>query len=85
MPPYVVTGVTIGANDPRSGDPSHELKLTMTAVLDAVKAFNAKNAPPIRVIGFRTDALGMDRLDPADAANIIVSVSEPFVRATNRM
>jgi hypothetical protein len=81
MPPYVVTGVAIGA----AGDPGHELKLMMAAALDAVKSFNAENSPPIRVIGFWTDTLGMDRLDLAEAASIVVSVSEPFVRATNPM
>jgi len=76
MPPYVVTGAAIAAHDPRAGDPGHELKVMMAAVLDAAKAFNTKNAPPIRVIGFWTDALGMDRLDPTEAGNIIVSVYE---------
>jgi len=85
MPPYVVTGVATGADDPRGGDPRHGLKLMMATVLDAVKAFNAKNAPPIRVIGFWTSALGIDRLDPTEAASIIISVSEPFVRAPNPM
>jgi hypothetical protein len=85
MPPYVVTGVTIGADERRAGDASYELKLTMTAVLDAVKSFNAENSPPIRTVGFWADALGMDRLDLAEAASIVVSVSEPFVRATNPM
>jgi hypothetical protein len=46
MPPYVVTGVATGEADPRTG-----LKLTMTAVLDAVKSFNAENSSPIRTLG----------------------------------
>jgi hypothetical protein len=74
MPPYVVTGVAIGADEPKAGGPSHGLKSTMTAVIDAVKSFNAKNSPPIRVIGFWTGALGIDRMDPTEAANMIASV-----------
>jgi len=74
MPPYVVTGVAIGADDPRGGDPGHELKLTLAAVLDAVKSFNAENSPPIRVVGFWTDSLGIDRMNATEAANTIISV-----------
>jgi len=74
MPPYVVTGVTIGTDDPQAGDPSHGLKLTMTAVLDAVKSFNAKNSSPVRVVGFWTGTLGIDRLGPTEAGNTIISV-----------
>jgi len=48
----------------------------MTAVLDAVKSFNAENSPPIRVIGFWTDTLGIDRMDPTEAARTITSVYE---------
>ena len=76
MPPYVVAGVAIGPNDPRAGDPGHELRLMMTAVLDAAKAFNTENSPPIRVVGFWTDMLGMNRINPTEAGKIIISAYE---------
>jgi hypothetical protein len=74
MPPYVVAGPLIPADDPRAGDQGHELKLTLAAVLDAVKTFNADNPSPIRVVGFWTSTLGIGRMEPADAANAIISV-----------
>ena len=74
MPPYVVAGPLIPADDPRAGDQGDELKLTLAAVLDGVKAFNANNSSPIGVIGFWTSTLGIGRMDPAEAANVIISV-----------
>jgi hypothetical protein len=76
MPPYVVTGPPIGAGDLRPSGAGHELRLTLAAVLDAVKSFNAKNAPPIRTVGFWTSTLGLDRISPTEAANTIISVYE---------
>jgi hypothetical protein len=74
MPPYVVTAPLIPVGDPRAGDQGHELKLTLAAVLDAVKTFNANNSSPIRVIGFWTSTLGLGSMDPTEAANAIISV-----------
>jgi hypothetical protein len=71
MPPFVVAGPLIPADDP-----SRELKLTLAAVLDAVKAFNAHSSYPIRVVGFWTSTLGIGRMDPAEAAKTIISVYE---------
>jgi hypothetical protein len=48
----------------------------MAAVLDAVQSFNAKNSSPIRTVGFWADEVGMDRMDPTEAADTIVSVYE---------
>ena len=53
MPPYVVTGVATGADDPRAGDPGHELKLTMAAVLDAARHSTRRTLRPLEPSGSR--------------------------------
>src|SRR5437870_4617172 len=54
MPPYVITGVAMDANEPR--DPRAELELIIRAVLDAVESFNLENANhPLRRIGIWTE------------------------------
>jgi hypothetical protein len=62
--------------DPRTGHRAHELKFTLAAVLDAVKLFNTNSSSPIRVVGFWTSTLGIGSMNPADAANAIISVYE---------
>lgn len=74
MPHYVVTGIAIEPDDPRTGDPKSELKLVVTAVLDAIDSFNDETDKPIRVVGFWTDMLRIDQMDAFDAGTIIRSI-----------
>jgi len=83
MPPYIVTGIAMEVDDPRTRDPRAELKLVINAVLDAVKQHNSAGARPINSIGFWTEFLGMRRLDPAEAGQIIRSVYEDVAMSKN--
>lgn len=74
MPPYVITGVAMHEDDPR--DARFELRLITAAVLDAVELHNLSQARPVARVGLWTEMLGMDRLEPQAAGDIIRSVYE---------
>ena len=71
MPPYVVTGISMDADDPRIGNPEAELELVLKAVLDAVKSFNIEGNKPIHIIGFSVDMLKLKRIELMTAGRII--------------
>jgi len=74
MPRYVVTGIAMDAEDPRTRDPKSELEMVIVAVLDAIDSFNVENDKPIRLVGFWTDMLGIDHMDAFEAGKIIRSI-----------
>jgi hypothetical protein len=74
MPPYVVTGVAMAADDPH--EPAFELELMVISVLEAVQAFNTKHPGAIQVIGFWGGNLCMDQLGPEQAGKIIRAAYE---------
>ena len=76
MPPYIVTGIAMEIDDPRTQDPRSELKLVIGAVLDTVKAHNTESEKPIKAIGFWSELLGIKRLRSTEAGEIIRSVYE---------
>lgn len=76
MPPFVVTGIAMNPGDPRINNLAAQLHLVLTAVLDAVKSYNQENNFPIGRIGFWTDDLSINRMDPALAGQIIRSTYE---------
>ena len=71
VPRYVVTGVTLpgplGAVD--------ELRIIITAVLDAIRSFNSQNTEQIRTVGFWSQFL-LRHLSPEEAAGTIRSAYE---------
>ena len=71
MPRYVVTGIAMDPEDPRTLDPKLELEVVILAVLDAIDSFNIENDKPIRVVGFWTDMLRIDHMDAFEAGKII--------------
>lgn len=75
-PAFVVAGVALRPDDVRAGDPLEELKLTIDAVIDAVQSYNSDNGCPIEKVGFWTWTLGIHRLNPYEAAQIIRSIYE---------
>jgi hypothetical protein len=76
MPPYVVTGIAMEADDLRIGNPEAELELVLKAVLEAVESFNKGSDKPIRVIGFSADMLQLKRIEPTTVGRIIRSIVE---------
>jgi hypothetical protein len=82
MPPYIVTGIAMNVDDPRTRDPSSELKLVITAVLDAVESYNSENGDPIKTVGLWTNMLSVDSVDPIEAGQIIRLIYEDKGRAT---
>lgn len=81
MPPYIVTGIAMEIDDPRTRDPRSELKLVIAAVLDAVRQHNSESGRQIKSVGFWTELLGMRRLSPTEAGQIIRSIYEDKGRA----
>ena len=71
-PPYVIAGGLFEMEDSR--EPSFQLRVIMNAALDAVETFNAKNNGVIRKIGFWTEWLGIQNMNPMEAGEIIKSV-----------
>jgi len=74
MPRYVVTGIAMDPEDPRTLDPKLELETVIIAVLDAIDSFNVENDKPIRLVGFWTDMLGIDHMEAFEAGRIIRSI-----------
>lgn len=71
-PPYVIAGGLFNMEDPH--DPRFYLQVIINTVLDAVDSFNSENKDVIRKIGFWTEWLGIERMNPVEAGGIIKSV-----------
>lgn len=76
LPPYVVTGIAMNIDDERINDPRAELELVMSAVLDAIEVYNSENNGVINAIGFWTELLGINHMNPVEAGQIIRSIYE---------
>jgi hypothetical protein len=81
-PPYVVAGVAMKKDDPR--DPKFELAVIIRCVLDAVESFNSHGLEKIETVAFGSDWIGLKKLDPAEAGEIIRRTFEEH-RAKNRL
>lgn len=75
-PPYVIAGGLFNIEDSR--DPRFQLRVIMHTVLADVESFNAVNKGVIRKIGFWTEWLGIERMNPVEAGRIIRSVYEEY-------
>ena len=69
FPPYIITGVAMNADDPR--DPRFELKLWITALMNAIAAFNEISNNPITTVGVWTEWIGIKRIDLREASQIL--------------
>jgi|SRR5689334_5877700 len=76
MPPFIITGIALNPDDPRINDLAAQLSLVLTAVLDALQAYNKEHNDPIRTIGIWTNNLWINRMNPAVAGQIIRSTYE---------
>ena len=77
MPPYVITGVAMALEDPQ--DPVFELRLILTAILEAVQAWNTEHLDTIKVIGVWAGNLCIDQLAPEHVGKIVRSVHEKML------
>lgn len=68
-PAFVIAGVAARESDPRN--PEFELHLIITAVLEAVRSFNAMAEKPLRSVAFGPEWIGIRKLTPQHAAAII--------------
>jgi hypothetical protein len=50
LPPFIVTGTCLAANDPR--DPVTQMRILLTAVFEAIRSFNEMNGAKLQTIGF---------------------------------
>ena len=73
-PEYVVAGVAMRKEDPR--DPKFELMLIVRCVIEAIQTFNSHESTKIRTIAFGSDWIGLKKLDPAEAGDLIRRVCE---------
>ena len=72
MPRYGIVGVAVADDDPQT--PEYTLRLTLTALLRAARDFNAQNVDQIRRVGVLPENLGLNRLEPVTAFDIIREV-----------
>jgi len=72
LPPFMIAGVSIDLREPR--DHAQELRLFLSAGLDAVDEHNASNAGAIRKVGVLADVLCAGNLTESDAAAIVSEV-----------
>ncbi|MGH7746336.1 MAG: hypothetical protein ACREQ5_16500 [Candidatus Dormibacteria bacterium] len=68
-PSFVIAGVAGKPDDPR--DPQFELRMIILAVLRAVEKFNKTAGRPIRSIAFGPEWIGIKKLTPQQAADVI--------------
>jgi hypothetical protein len=73
-PPYVIAGVAMKSDDPR--DPKFELGLIVSCAVEAAKQFNLEGSGWIDTIGFGGDWIGLKKMSPEEAAEIIRRSSE---------
>jgi hypothetical protein len=71
FPPYLVTGVAIKPDDPNRNDPIFQLRLIISATLEAVEKFNAMNQGAIRNIVFWAENLLLKQIEPTHIGRII--------------
>ena len=71
FPPYLVTGVAISPDDPNRNDPIFQLRLVVSAVLEAVETFNEVNQGAIRTIVFWSENLLLRQIEPKRIGQII--------------
>jgi len=71
FPPYLVTGVAISPDDPNRNDPIFQLRIIVSAVLEAVEKFNEVNQDAIRVIAFWSENLLLRQIEPKQIGQII--------------
>ncbi len=71
LPPYVVTGCCLAPSDPRG--PAPEMRLLLTCVFDAIRAFNNQSDFKLRKIGFWGYDL-LKGLTPAELKAIVVGI-----------
>jgi hypothetical protein len=71
FPPYLVTGVAIKPDDPNRSDPIFQLRLIVSAALEAVEKFNAKNQGVIRTMAFWSENLLLKQIEPKQLGGII--------------
>lgn len=74
MPRHGVVGVAISKDDPKT--PEYSLRIIVSALLKAVKDFNARNPDQISRVGILPDDLQMKKLDPSAAFRIIREIYE---------
>jgi|SRR5277367_5532075 len=72
MPRYGVVGVAVAQDEVRT--PEDDLRLVMSALLDAIKRFNSRNADQIVKIGILPEDLALGKLEPGKAFQIIQEV-----------
>jgi hypothetical protein len=77
-PPYVVAGVAMTQVEPH--DAGSELGLIVRCVVEAVKQFNAENGNVVQTIGLGADWIGLRKLSPEEAADIIIRSFEKSIR-----
>ena len=70
-PAFVIAGVAAKPGDPR--DPEFELRMIVLAVLRAATSFNAASEQPVRHVAFGPEWIGIKKLAPLKAAEIICS------------
>jgi hypothetical protein len=74
LPRHGIVGVAVSANDPKA--PDFNLRLVLSALLSAVKEFNARNSEQIVRVGVLPEDLELTRLDSSTAFKIIRDVYE---------
>jgi hypothetical protein len=74
FPRYGIVGVAVSENDPKS--PDYNLRLVMSALLTAVKDFNARGQDQILREGILPDDLELKKLKPEAAFKIVREVYE---------
>jgi len=67
----VIAGGVFDVTDPH--EPSFELTIIVTSVLDAIDSFNSGQNSRIKKIAFWSDDLCVPRMSPVDAGRIIKS------------
>jgi hypothetical protein len=74
MPKYGVVGVATEEADPKT--PEFNLRLVLSALLDAVEEFNSRHTEKLSRVGFLPDDLELKRISPKDAFRIVQEVFE---------